>query len=69
MNPVRQSTKDKIIPRKRHRHSYDVSVNEPAKLIENEPVEIETETPAEANEPVERIERENDSPSSAFKEE
>jgi len=44
-------------------------VNEPAKLIENEPVEIETETPAEANEPVERIERENDSPSSAFKEE
>ena len=36
--------------------SYDEGDDEPAKLIEDEPVEIEEEIPAVGNEPVERIE-------------
>ena len=35
--------------------SYNESVNEPANLIAEEPVEVEAEIPAEENEPVERI--------------
>ena len=42
------------LPQKRH--SYNESVDEPAKLIEDEPVEVEQEIPAEENEPLERIE-------------
>lgn len=33
--------------------SYDENVDESAKLIDSEPVEIEAEVPAEENEPVE----------------
>lgn len=41
-------------PKARAKHlSYDESVDEAAKLIESEPVEIEAEVPAEENEPVE----------------
>jgi hypothetical protein len=47
-------------PRQKH-HSYDESVDEPAGLIEDEPVEIEGETPAEENEPVEQINPESGS--------
>jgi hypothetical protein len=56
-------------PQKRPRHhSYDESVDEPAKLLEQESVEIEEETPSEDSEPMERPEpTENDSP--AFDEE
>jgi len=44
----------KSVPERRQRHhSYDESVNEPARLIENEPVEIEAEIPVEENEPLE----------------
>jgi hypothetical protein len=51
-----------IGPKRRDRHySYDESVDEPAKLIEDEPVDIEEEVPAEGNRPVERSE-ENDKP-------
>jgi hypothetical protein len=35
---------------------YDEGVDEPAKLIEDEPVEIEEDAPAVGNESVERIE-------------
>jgi hypothetical protein len=50
------------VPKRRQRHhSYDESVDEPAKLIEDEAVEIEEELPAEENEPVERIEKDNSS--------
>ncbi|MGO9008019.1 MAG: hypothetical protein ACLQIQ_19075 [Beijerinckiaceae bacterium] len=69
---MQSAARDKIanaIPRKRQRHySYDESVDEPAKLIENEPIEIEAEVPAEENEPVERIEREDEPASPAFEE-
>ena len=40
--------------RKMH-HSYDESVDEPAKLIAEEAAEVEEEGPAEENEPVEQI--------------
>jgi hypothetical protein len=54
--------------RRRH-HSYDESVDEPAKLIEEEPVEIEEEAPAEENDSLESIDKDSDSDSSAFEEE
>ena len=47
-------------PKKRPRHySYDESVDEPAKLLEQEAVEIEEEIPSEDTEPIERIEPED----------
>ena len=50
-----------IVPKRRQRHySYDESLDEPGKLIADEPVEIEREIPAEENEPVEGTEA-NDS--------
>lgn len=49
------------IPRRRQKHhSYDESVDEPAKLIEDEPVDIEEATPLEENEPVESADEKND---------
>lgn len=48
-----------IIPKRRQRHySYDESLDEPGKLIADEPVEIEGETPTEEHESVERGEPE-----------
>ena len=53
--------KSEAIPRKRQKHySYDESVDEPSKLIEDEAVDVEREVPAEENEPVERTEQEDD---------
>ena len=49
-------------PRKGRRRSYDESLDEPAKLISDEPVDVEKETPAEENDPVERPEPEDASP-------
>jgi hypothetical protein len=49
-----------MVPRKRQRHhSFDESTDEPAKLIEQETVDVEGETPAEQNEPVEGDEGED----------
>jgi hypothetical protein len=59
-----------IIPRQRQKHhSYDESVDEPAKVIEGEPAEIEREVPAEENEPLERIEKNDRLDTPAFEEE
>ena len=55
-------------PRKRH-HSFDESLNEPAKLVENEAVEVEEERPAEENEPVQQVESPDASDSAVFVEE
>ena len=44
---------------RRKHHSYDESVDESAGLIDNESVEIEEAVPAEENEPMERIEKDN----------
>jgi hypothetical protein len=50
------------------RYSYNESVDEPANLIEDEPVDIQQETPAQESEPVERIEERNGPRSPAFEE-
>ncbi len=48
---------NRAAPRKRPKHhSYDESVDEPAKLLNEEAVEIEEEIPAEDTEAVEQIE-------------
>ncbi|MCZ7656878.1 MAG: hypothetical protein M5U07_03030 [Xanthobacteraceae bacterium] len=56
------------VPKKRQRHhSYDESVNEPARVIEDEAVAVENEAPAEENAPEQRPEPDVESP--AFEEE
>lgn len=54
--------------RRRRRSSYDESVDESAKLIDSEPVEVEQETPAEENQPVEQVERNRRREPPAFEE-
>ena len=45
------------VPKRRQKHySYNECVDESAKLIEVEPVDIEKAVPAEENKPLERIE-------------
>jgi hypothetical protein len=49
-------------PKKKDKHySYNESVDETAKLIDAEPVEVEAEVPAEENEPIEST-QEKDNP-------
>lgn len=49
-----------IKPKRRDKHySYDENVNEAPKLIEDEPVEIQAEVPAEDRRPIENIEKED----------
>lgn len=56
-------------PKTREKHlSYDESVDESAKLIDSEPVEVEAEVPAEQNEPVESVDAEENPPPPAFEE-
>lgn len=46
----------RLVPKKRPRHhSYDESVDEPAKLLAQEAVEIETETPSEDSAAIEKV--------------
>jgi hypothetical protein len=69
MKPATSREKTHIIPKKRQKHhSYDESIDEPASLLKNEPVEIEAETPAEENQPIENIEQDGDAVSAAFEE-
>ncbi len=57
-----------FVPKRSRRHySYDESLDEPGKLIADEPVEVEREAPAEENESVEGTE-ENDSGPPVFEE-
>ncbi len=57
------------IPKRRQRHySYNESLNEDAKLIADEPTDVEKETPAEDNEPIERNEANNSAGAPAFEE-
>ncbi len=56
------------VPKRSKRHySYDESLDEPPRLIADEPVEIEREAPAEENESVEGTEG-NDTESPVFEE-
>ena len=65
MVPATSGQRTTIGPRKR---PNDESVDEPAKLIENEPAEVERETLPEGNQPVEQVEDKNRSNSPAFEE-
>ena len=55
-------------PRRRKRHSYDETLDEPAKLIEAEPVAIENEGPSEDSRPIENIDESKEKESSVFEE-
>ncbi len=69
MQIITDNRRRTIGPKQREKHhSYNETVDEPAKLIDTETVEIEKEAPAEDNEPVERIEEENTSKPPAFEE-
>jgi hypothetical protein len=55
-------------PKQRPRHyAYDTNLNEPARLLEEEAVDFEEDTPSEDSEPIERPNREG-APSPAFEE-
>ena len=57
MGTARDGKAARAVPKKRPRHhSYDESVDEPAKLLEQEAVEIEKETPSEDTPAIERLE-------------
>jgi hypothetical protein len=59
--------RSRVVPRKRPKHhSYDESVDEPAKLLKQEAVEIEQEIPVEDTESIERTEQEENT--AAFEE-
>jgi hypothetical protein len=53
---------------RQRRHSYDEDVNESAKLIEDEPVEVEYEQPAEENSSEQRITPDDPPPPAPFEE-
>jgi len=55
-------------PRRRKRHSYDETLDEPAKLIEAEPTAIENEGPSEDSRPIENIDESKEKESSVFEE-
>ena len=55
----RETHRSEVPKRRQQHHSYDESVNESAKAIEDEAVEIEREAPSEENEPVEGVEDES----------
>ena len=58
-----------IVPKRRQKHySYDESLDEPGKLIADEPTAVEDEAPAEENEPVEGAEPNNTVGPPAFEE-
>lgn len=43
-------------PKQKKHYSYDENVDEPGKLIDKESADIERETPADGNEPLQRVE-------------
>jgi hypothetical protein len=69
MKAMTDGQSNPAVPKGRQRHySYDESVDKPAKLIEEESVEIEEEVPAEENESIETIEKNNNSGAPIFEE-
>ena len=62
------SISDSEAPRQRNRRSYSEQTDEARKLLEDEPVEIERELPAEDNSPIERTEPHHRPPPPLFEE-
>jgi hypothetical protein len=54
--------------RDRRHYSYDESADEPPSLIENESTDIESETPEDETEPVERVKDQESGVLPAFEE-
>jgi hypothetical protein len=55
------------VPKRRQKHySYDESVDEPAKLLEEEAVDVEEAAPLEDNESVEGADEQNNGVGPAF---
>ena len=60
----------RVISKKRQtHHSFDENVEESSKLIDDEAVAIENETPSEANDPVEDSAQTREQESPSFEEE
>jgi hypothetical protein len=57
-----------IPKRRQHHHSYNDDADEPEKLLEDEPVEIEQEIPADESEPMERVDDDKAAGSPTFEE-
>lgn len=58
-----------IVPTRRQRHySYNESLDDSAKLIADEPVEIEKESPSEESESIERMKTNDSERPPAFEE-
>jgi hypothetical protein len=69
MQSTRGNQSAAVIPKKRSRHySYNESVDEPARLLEEEAVEVEEELPAEDTDSIESIEPDDASAPPAFTE-
>jgi hypothetical protein len=69
MNAQSGAEKNRAGPKQRDKHlSYDESVDEDAKLIDAEPVEVEAEVPAEENEPIEGTTQNDKPPPPSFEE-
>ncbi len=69
MQTVTRTRSASKVPKRRQKHySYDESVDESAKLIEDEPVDIENAVPADENEPLQRIEKDGTADTPAFEE-
>ncbi len=68
MDAVTARGRDVIVPKRQRHYSYDESLDESARLIADEPTAVESETPAEEGEPMERIEDTNPAESPAFEE-
>jgi hypothetical protein len=69
MNARTAGRRHALVPKRRQRHySYNESLDEPGKLIADEPTAVEDEAPAEENEPVEGAEPNNTVGPPAFEE-
>ncbi len=66
---ARGSSSGRIPKRRQRHHSYDESVDEAPKLLDNEPVAVESEAPAEDNQSIERDEPDETPVPPAFEEE
>lgn len=62
------SRSGEVGPKRQKHYSYNENIDEPAKLIADEPVEIEREVPAEERESVERSKDNGKPESPAFEE-
>lgn len=69
MRTVTRTRSASKVPKRRQKHySCNESVDESTKLIEDEPVDIEKAVPAEENEPLQRIEKDDTADTPAFEE-